>query len=163
MVHWRGQNWENITILRFLELFAEKREAEELPPLIQIATCGLHTIHGSMKAGVKNSNWNIGKILKAAWKLLDGSSCSKGATWESKKNLHISPTLLWPSLVRSGGLYLPCGAGMAGIKEICSLLERSTKMKAATKFIISNTSSGSWGIIHTSQMKGCWICCRKIE
>ena len=24
-----------------------------------------------MKAGVKNFNWNIGKILKAAWKLLD--------------------------------------------------------------------------------------------
>ena len=46
--------------LRFLELFAEKRESEELPSLIQIGTCGLHTIHG-----------NIGKILKAAWKLLD--------------------------------------------------------------------------------------------
>ena len=55
----------------FLELFAEKIESEELPPLIQIGTCGLHTIHGSMKAGVKNSNWNIRKILKAAWKLLD--------------------------------------------------------------------------------------------
>ena len=42
--------------LRFLELFAEKKESEELLPLIQIETCGLHTIHGSMKAGVKNSN-----------------------------------------------------------------------------------------------------------
>ena len=58
-------------ILRFLELFAEKRESEELPPLIQIRTCSLHTIHDSMKAGVQNSNWNIGKILKAVWKLLD--------------------------------------------------------------------------------------------
>ena len=57
--------------LRFLKLFAEKRESAKLPPLIQTGTCGLHTIHGSMKAGVKNSNWNIGKILKAAWKLQD--------------------------------------------------------------------------------------------
>ena len=47
--------------LCFLELFAEKKkESEELPPLIQIGTCGLHTIHGSIKAGVKNSNWNTG-------------------------------------------------------------------------------------------------------
>ena len=57
--------------LRFLELFAEKRESAKLPPLIQTGTYGLHTIHGSMKAEVKNSNWNIGKILKAAWKLQD--------------------------------------------------------------------------------------------
>ena len=52
--------------LRFPELFAEKRESEELPPLVQIGTCGLHTIPGSMKAGVKYSNKNIGKILNAA-------------------------------------------------------------------------------------------------
>ena len=57
--------------LRFLELFAEKRESEELPPLMQIGTCDLRTIYGSMKAGVENSNWNIEKILKVAWKLLD--------------------------------------------------------------------------------------------
>ena len=56
--------------LRFLERFTEKRKSEELPLLIQIGTYGLHIIHGSMKAGVKNSNWNNGKILKAAWKLL---------------------------------------------------------------------------------------------
>ena len=54
----------------FLDFFAEKMESEELTSLIQIGICGLHTTDGSMKAGVKNSNWNIGKILKAAWKLL---------------------------------------------------------------------------------------------
>ena len=42
--------------LCFLELFLEKREPEELPPLTQVGTCGLHTIHGSIKAEVKNSN-----------------------------------------------------------------------------------------------------------
>ena len=33
-----------------------KSESKEVPPLMQIGTCGLHTIHGSMKAGVKKSN-----------------------------------------------------------------------------------------------------------
>ena len=32
--------------LCFLELFAEKRELEELPLLIQIGTCGLYAIQG---------------------------------------------------------------------------------------------------------------------
>ena len=50
--------------LHFLGLVAEKREPEEVPPLIQLGTCCLHTIHGSMKAWVKNSNWNLGKFLK---------------------------------------------------------------------------------------------------
>ena len=33
-----------------------KSESKEPPPLMQIGTCGLHTVHGSMKARVKNSN-----------------------------------------------------------------------------------------------------------
>ena len=56
--------------LKFLRLFSEKRELDELPSLLDIGTCGLHTVHGSMKAGVKNSGWNIGKILKAIFFLL---------------------------------------------------------------------------------------------
>ena len=32
--------------LHFLKLFAEKRESEKFPPLMQIGTCGLHTLHG---------------------------------------------------------------------------------------------------------------------
>ena len=63
--------------MRFLEPFAEKKESEELPPLIKVGTCGLHTIHGSVKAGVNNSNWNIGKILKVAWKVLDEASARR--------------------------------------------------------------------------------------
>ena len=41
---------------RSLNFCAEKKESEELPSLIQMGTCSLHTIHGSMKAGVKNFN-----------------------------------------------------------------------------------------------------------
>ena len=59
--------------LKFLKLFSEKCAFHELPPLVNIGTCGLHTIHGSMKAGVKKSGWNIGKTMKAMWKILDES------------------------------------------------------------------------------------------
>ena len=129
--------------LRFFERFSEKKESEELASLMQIGTCGLRTIHGSMKAGVKNSNWNIGKILKAAWKLLDEAPAQR-ELFEK-----VTETCIYP-LPYCGHCWCEfencacCwGADMAGSKEICCLLERSTKIKAATKFIISNTSSGS--------------------
>ena len=38
--------------------------------MTQIGTCGLHTIHGIIKAGVTNSDQNIRKTFKAPWKLL---------------------------------------------------------------------------------------------
>ena len=134
----------------FLELFAEKIESEELPPLIQIGTCGLHTIHGSMKAGVKNSNWNIGKILKAAWKLLDEAPARRelfekvtetciyplpycGHHWCENKGCAHRAEMMWPE-----------------VKKFVGYIERSTKIKAATKFIISNFFSGSSRSINTS-------------
>ena len=52
---------------------AENRETEELSPLIDIGTCGLHTVHNSLKAGIKLSRWILGKVMKAMWKLLNES------------------------------------------------------------------------------------------
>ena len=46
---------------------------DEVPRLVDIGTCGLHTVHGSLKNGIKSSDWEIGKILKAVFKLLDES------------------------------------------------------------------------------------------
>ena len=40
--------------LKFLELMAENRETEELSPLTDIGTSGLHTVHNSLKAGIKS-------------------------------------------------------------------------------------------------------------
>ena len=37
--------------LAFLKIIKEKRIEEELPHLITIGTCGLHTLHGSFKCG----------------------------------------------------------------------------------------------------------------
>ena len=59
--------------LKFLKLHSEKRESLELSPVLDIGTCGLHTMHGSMKAAVKKSGWAVSKTLKAMWKLLDES------------------------------------------------------------------------------------------
>ena len=50
---------------------AENRETEELSPLTDIGTCGLHPVHNSLNAGIKSSRWNVGKVMKAMWKLLN--------------------------------------------------------------------------------------------
>ena len=60
--------------LKFLELMAENRESEELLPVIDIRTCGLHTVQNSLKTGIKSSRWVVGKVMKAMWKLLNESS-----------------------------------------------------------------------------------------
>ena len=54
----------NVNLL-FLKNFSEQRQEEELNPLIDIVTCGLHTIHGGLKAGAKASNWKINDALKS--------------------------------------------------------------------------------------------------
>ena len=57
--------------LEFLELYAEKRELDELPCLVDLETCGLHTVHGSSKNGTNYLGWNTMKLLKALFKLRD--------------------------------------------------------------------------------------------
>ena len=52
---------------------AENKENDELSPVINIGTCGLHTVHNSLKAGIKSSWWIVGKAMKAMWKLLNES------------------------------------------------------------------------------------------
>lgn len=56
--------------LRFLELFHQKRETLDLNQVVNTGTCGLHTIHGSLKAAIKASGWELGKVLKAMHFLL---------------------------------------------------------------------------------------------
>ena len=92
-----------------------KSESKELPPLMQIGTCGLHTVHGSMKARVKNSNWNIEKILTAAWKLLDEAPARRelfekvtetciyplpycGHRWYENEDCPRCAKLIWPEV-----------------------------------------------------------------
>ena len=40
---------------------------------MDIGTCGLHTVHNSLKEGIESSRWIVGKVKKAIWKLLNES------------------------------------------------------------------------------------------
>jgi hypothetical protein len=57
--------------LKFLRLVKEDWELNEYPALLDIGTCGLHTVHGSLKTSVNNSEWKLGEKLKAMWKFLN--------------------------------------------------------------------------------------------
>ena len=60
--------------------FAHLREEEELDPILNVGTCGLHVVHVSFKTGAKGSEWNLSKILQAMWRILDRSPCRSDST-----------------------------------------------------------------------------------
>ena len=57
--------------LKFLELHGERRDSDELSCVVDLGTCGLHTVYGSLKNGVKCSRWNTGNLLKSLFMLQD--------------------------------------------------------------------------------------------
>ena len=76
--------------LLFLKNLNEQRQEEELDPLIDIGTCGLHIIHGSLKAGAKASGWELNNLLKSMWQFLHDSPIRR-ETYEN-----IAETLEYP-------------------------------------------------------------------
>ena len=67
--------------LNFLELMNDKRNEEELCKLIDLGTCGLHVLHGSLKHGEKSSGWKLKKLLSSLYKIFDESP-SRSAAFE---------------------------------------------------------------------------------
>ena len=59
----------NVNLL-FLKLYEEKRCLNKLPALLNIGTCGIYTIYGSLKNTEKASEWDTGKVLKSMSKIL---------------------------------------------------------------------------------------------
>ena len=51
--------------LKSLELHKNQRELDELPKLADIGTCGLHTVHGSLKNGIKKQQLEHWKNIKS--------------------------------------------------------------------------------------------------
>ena len=49
---------------------------------VHIGTCGLHTLHNSMKHGEKASGWNVNKLLTSLYKIFDESP-SRRADYET--------------------------------------------------------------------------------
>ena len=56
--------------LKFYQEFYRKRKDEKYHSLIDIGSCSLHIIHGSLKTGAEKSNWDIKKLLKGAYTML---------------------------------------------------------------------------------------------
>lgn len=72
----------NVNLL-FLKNLAEYRKENEYLPLVDIGTCGLHVIHGSLKTGCKKgTDWELQKVLKAMWQLLHDAP-SRRAMYEN--------------------------------------------------------------------------------
>ena len=56
--------------LAFLKKYASVREEKELDPIMDLGTCGLHLVHGSVKVGAKASEWELQKLLKTMWQFI---------------------------------------------------------------------------------------------
>lgn len=59
--------------LKFLEKVQNERRNDEQHELINIGSCGLHTIHGAFKGGVESSGWNMKQTLHGAYQILHAS------------------------------------------------------------------------------------------
>ena len=57
-----------------LEKELKKIYAElNLPLLIELGTCGLHTVHRAFQTGAKATNWDLDNFLKKEYKLFKDS------------------------------------------------------------------------------------------
>ena len=56
-----------------LDKFSLQCEGDELPPLENVGSCGLHMLHGAFKTAFQATDWSLDKILKAMWNLFHDS------------------------------------------------------------------------------------------
>ena len=55
---------------KILELFDEKLESKDLPKTLNIGSYKQHSVHGALKMGMKSVDWNVEKILKSMFWIL---------------------------------------------------------------------------------------------
>ena len=48
-----------------MEKVMERSKGDNLPPLENIGSCGLHSVSGSLGIGLKSSLWTLKKVLKS--------------------------------------------------------------------------------------------------
>ena len=60
-------NWD------VLKRHSQYREEKELAQLVIIGSCGHHVVNGAFRTGMMETDWDIHKVLHAAWKLFDES------------------------------------------------------------------------------------------
>ena len=59
--------------IKLLQVVQDDRKDKELPHLLDIGTCGLHTLHGSFKTDIEKSEWEIKSLMKASFNMLHDS------------------------------------------------------------------------------------------
>ena len=55
---------------KFFEALMNYRSECELPQLINIVSCSLHTVHGAFKTAVESTSWEIKQTLNGMWQIL---------------------------------------------------------------------------------------------
>ena len=60
-------NWKVLSLLN------SKREESGLNPLVDAGSCGLHVVSGAFQVGVEATEWNLKKVFKSMWGLLNES------------------------------------------------------------------------------------------
>ena len=59
--------------LKFLKEFSKLRAGDSVHSLVDIGTCSLHSVHGSMKTGEIASKWELKKIMKSVYTIMHKS------------------------------------------------------------------------------------------
>ena len=57
----------------FLSMLNEEHQTNESSTLIDIGTCCLHTINGSLQMGAKATDWNLKKLLSSMYQIFHES------------------------------------------------------------------------------------------
>ena len=59
--------------LKFLQKVQDNRVENEQPAMIDIGSCGLHTVHGAFKCGAQSMGWKLKEILSGSYQILHDS------------------------------------------------------------------------------------------
>ena len=51
--------------IKLLQVVQDDRKGKGLPHMLDIGTCGLHTLHRSFKIGIEKNEWEIKFLMKA--------------------------------------------------------------------------------------------------
>ena len=59
--------------LKFLQKVQNGRVENEQPALIDIGSCGLHTVYGDFKCGAQSTRWKLKGILHGSYQIFHNS------------------------------------------------------------------------------------------
>ena len=64
-----GMDGPNDNLKMYKNLVLERRGSPDCPDVLDMGTCGLHTLYNAFKCGEKATDWELDRLLKASWKL----------------------------------------------------------------------------------------------